>query len=131
MGNMYKVMAFWTGIFAVMFYLGDMIRSVIIIFSKHRIIYSFRVLKPFRAYVYLHLRSIFNVVFCWFHLLYDIYLRTWCWTLIKIIKKQSFHMTVFFVICLQKTRYYKYANLSKTVKNGLLSISSSIVVAAP
>ena len=24
MGNMYKVMAFWTGVFAVMFYLGDM-----------------------------------------------------------------------------------------------------------
>lgn len=24
MSNMYKVMAFWTGIFAVMFYLGDM-----------------------------------------------------------------------------------------------------------
>lgn len=24
MSNMYKVLAFWTGIFAVMFYLGDM-----------------------------------------------------------------------------------------------------------
>ena len=24
MSNMYKVMAFWTGVFAVMFYLGDM-----------------------------------------------------------------------------------------------------------
>ncbi|OZS78885.1 hypothetical protein CF394_04600 [Tetzosporium hominis] len=34
MGNMYKVMAFWTGIFSVMFYLGDMVPASLIMLAN-------------------------------------------------------------------------------------------------
>lgn len=34
LGNMYKVMAFWTGIFAVMFYLGDMTEASLLFLAN-------------------------------------------------------------------------------------------------
>lgn len=34
MSNMYKVLAFWTGIFSVMFYLGDMYEVSLLFFAN-------------------------------------------------------------------------------------------------
>ncbi|CAM5249880.1 hypothetical protein LSPH24S_05024 [Lysinibacillus sphaericus] len=82
MDNMYKVMAFWTGIFAVMFYLGGM-NEVSLLFVGNTVILIIRLLEPFRTYVHVHFRSIFNCILRWLHVLYNIHSRTWWRSLIQ------------------------------------------------
>ena len=78
MDKMYKVLAFWTGIFAVMFYLGDM-DKVSLLFVANT---GFFLLLGFlnlteRMYMYIFW-SLFDGFLRRFYLLDNIFTRTWC-----------------------------------------------------
>ncbi len=103
MDNMYKVMAFWTGIFAVMFYLGGMNEVSLLFLGNTGLFLIIRLLKPFRTYVHVHFRSIFNCILRWLHVLYNIHSRTWWRSLIQ--TKSRISLSVRYAFLCAKTVY--------------------------
>ncbi len=88
MDNMFKLMGWWTGIFAVLFFAGDMYSGCTSICSEHHFLPTSRVFKFNRAYVYVHVCQLFDGIHGWFQLLLNVYTRT-RWPLISTYKKTA------------------------------------------
>ncbi|WP_429861098.1 DUF2626 family protein [Bacillus thuringiensis] len=80
MERMFRVLGFWTGIFSVMFYVGDM-QPVTTIFRTNRFLRTFKLFKINRAYVYIRIWGIFNCFLHRIYILHDILTCAWGWTL--------------------------------------------------
>ena len=88
MDNMFKLMGWWTGIFAVLFFAGDMYTASLLFVASTVFFLLLGYLNLNRAYVYVHVCQLFNGVHGWFQLLRNVYTRTRWWTLISHTKKQ-------------------------------------------
>ena len=62
MSNMYKVMAFWTGIFAVMFYLGDM-EEVSLLFVGNTILFLLLAFLNLTERMYMYIFGAYLTIF--------------------------------------------------------------------
>ena len=69
MERMFRVLGFWTGIFSVMFYLGDMYGASLLFLGQTGF------------FVLLCIWRIFNSLLHWIYILYDIPSYTRSWTL--------------------------------------------------
>ena len=90
MDNMFKLMGWWTGIFAVMFFVVTCACCTSIC-CEHSFLPTTWIFKPNRAYVYVHIWSISDGVYGRIQLLLNVYTRTRCWPLISTYKKTAFY----------------------------------------
>jgi hypothetical protein len=73
MDRMFRVLGFWTGIFAVLFYIGHMNEMALLFFAQTVILIALGYLGlSERVYVYIFC-WLLHVIFCWFHVLFRVY----------------------------------------------------------
>ena len=100
MDNMFKLMGWWTGIFAVMFFHWRHATCLTYFCCEHGFLLTSWVFEPFRTYVYVYFRSLPNGFHGWIQLLYNIHSRT-RYALKSTYKKTASNWAVFLYVYLE------------------------------
>ena len=108
MDNMFKLMGFWTGIFAVMFLCRRHAASRTSFCCEHCFLPTTWVFESNRAYVHVLIWSISDDFHGRIQLLHNVYTRTRRWPLRSTYKKTAFYNGCFFV--------FYFINCSKSIQ---------------